>query len=290
MTLRQVLYLLRPHTFPASLSPVIVALALAFVDRRELRYSQAILTLLVALLAQSLSNVANDFFDYKKGADGSDRRGFERLLSSGKVSYQSVKGMMYILVGLTALSGITLVALSSWYLVGLGFFIIVLAIAYTGGPFPLAYRGWGEVLVFLFYGIVPGLISYYIQTDTFTLTSLLLSVSVGCANVNILLVNNYRDYESDKACGKNTLIVRFGKELAPLLYLCNLLLSTALLIPISSLWGMFLLGGYLFFMLRVFRQMKLNEGEALNRVLVSTAKGVSVLSICIVTLLLGSLF
>lgn len=289
MTFRQILYLLRPHTFSASLSPVIVALTLSFVDVRNLRYPQALLTLLVALLAQSLSNVANDLFDYKKGADGEKRKGFERPLSSGKVSYNSVKTMMYVLVLLTALFGFLLVAISSWYLALLGGVVIATAIAYTGGPYPLAYLGWGEVLVFLFYGIVPGLVTYYIQTDNLTLTALLLSTSIGCANVNILLVNNYRDYESDKAYGKKTLIVRFGKELAPLLFLCNLLLSVALIVPISSLWGMILLGAYLFFMLRVLRQMKQKEGQELNKLLITTAKGILILSVCIVTLLLGSL-
>ncbi len=285
MTLRQVFYLLRPHTFPASLTPVVVVLVLTFVERGGLLFPQAILALLVAVLAQSLSNVSNDLFDYKKGADGALRKGFERPLASGKVTYKAVKNLAICLAFLTVLSGGILIALSSWYLSFLGILVIVAAVAYTGGPFPLAYHGWGEVLVFLFYGIVPGLTSYYIQTDTLSLDALLLSASVGCANVNILLVNNYRDYESDKACGKRTLIVRYGKELAPLLYLCNLLLSVAFLLPFASLWGIVLLGIYLAFMLSVLRQLKVKQGEELNAVLIATAKGVSFLSLCIVALL-----
>ena len=153
MTPRQVLHLVRPHTLPASLAPVVTALALAALDGFFCP-TTAILTVLVGVLAQIVSNIANDLFDFKKGADRKDRKGFERPLSLGKVSYREVKRLLIISIVATALTGIALILLTSPWLSIVGALVILGAIAYTGGPFPFAYHGLGEVMVFLFYGLV----------------------------------------------------------------------------------------------------------------------------------------
>lgn len=275
MTLRQVLHLVRPHTLPASLAPVITALALAALDG-FFRPTTAILTVLVGLLAQIISNIANDLFDFKKGADGKERKGFERPLSLGKVSYREVKNLLIITLIATALTGIALILLSSPWLFIVGALVILGAIAYTGGPFPFAYHGLGEVMVFLFYGLVAGGGTYYIQCGTLSWEAIALASAMGFASCNILVVNNYRDVEEDTLSGKRTLFVRFGKSLAPKLYLANILLSVLLLFPFYSysIIGMLSSGIYLAQMMHLQRAMLHTEGAQLNKVLVRTAQGV----------------
>lgn len=274
MTFRQSIYLLRPHTLIASAAPVLVALWLSYWQTNSIRPLSAVLCLLVALLAQMLSNVANDIFDFKKGADGKDRRGFERPLASGKISYREVKRMAYLLASLTAVAGIILVAINSWYLLIVGVLVLVGAIVYTGGPFPLAYKGLGEVMVFLFYGLIACGVTYYIQMGDWSLECFLLASSMGFANANILVVNNYRDYESDRMANKKTLLVRFGKELGLHLYMTNLLASVLVLYPFFTPITLLLIGIYLLVMMRSYRHLKQQEGGALNAVLVETARGV----------------
>ncbi len=273
MTPRQVLHLVRPHTLPASLAPVVTALALAALDGFFCP-TTAILTVLVGVLAQIVSNIANDLFDFKKGADGKDRKGFERPLSLGKISYREVKCLLIISIVATALTGIALILLTSPWLSIVGALVILGAIAYTGGPFPFAYHGLGEVMVFLFYGLVAGGGTYYIQSGTLSWEAIALASAMGFASCNILVVNNYRDVAEDTLSGKRTLFVRFGKSLAPKLYLANLLLSVLLLFPFYSIIGMLSSGIYLAQMMHLQRTMLHTEGAQLNKVLVRTAQGV----------------
>ncbi len=278
MTFRQAVYLARPHTLPASIAPIVVALILAGFHT-HLNILTAILTLAVGVGAQVVSNVANDLFDFKKGADGKKRQGFERPISSGKLSYSEVKAFLFVTVGFTSLTGLVLVALTSPWLLLVGLAVIAGAIAYTGGPYPLAYHGLGEVMVFLFYGLIAGCITYFIQCQTLTWEAVALDSSMGLASCNILIVNNYRDVEEDTASGKRTIFVRFGKQLAPKLYMSNLLLSILLLFPFYSIIGMLSSGIYLAQMMYVQRVMARTEGEQLNNVLVQTARGVVFLAL-----------
>ena len=273
MTLRQVLHLVRPHTLPASLAPVVTALALAALDGFFCP-TTAILTVLVGVLAQIVSNIANDLFDFKKGADGKDRKGFERPLSLGKISYREVKCLLIVSIVATSLTGIALILLTSPWLSIVGALVILGAIAYTGGPFPFAYHGLGEVMVFLFYGLVAGGGTYYIQCGTLSWEAIALASAMGLASCNILVVNNYRDVAEDALSGKRTLFVRFGKSLAPKLYLANVLLSVLLLFPFYSIIGMLSSGIYLAQMMHLQRTMLHTEGAQLNKVLVRTAQGV----------------
>lgn len=272
MTLRQALYLARPHTLPASLAPIVAALALAAFDG-HFRPITAILTLLVGILAQIVSNIANDLFDFKKGADGDNRQGFERPLSVGKISYLEVKRLLISCLVITCLVGISLIFLTSPWLLIVGVFVVLGAIAYTGGPYPLAYHGLGEVMVFLFYGLVAGAGTYYVQCATLSGEAVALAAAMGFASCNILVVNNYRDVKEDTLSGKRTLMVRFGKSLAPKLYLANLLLSGLLLFPFYSVVGMLTSGIYLAQMMHIQRVMLKSEGQQLNKVLVQTAQG-----------------
>lgn len=289
MTLKQIFYLTRPHTLPASVSPVIVGLLLAVMEGTHYTTPSlwaGVLCVFVATFAQALSNVVNDLADFKKGADVNRNAGFERLLASGRLSYNSVRNVAVGLVILTALLGLFVVALAgNWWLLLVGGVILLGAFMYSSGQYAFAYHGLGEVAVFLFFGWVAMGGTYYVMEGTITLNLVLLASAMGLANVNILLVNNYRDVEEDKASGKRTLAVRYGAELMPLLYSTNILLVTLLIIPYYNRFTIWLMIPFLLESLHLNKGLKHMEGKALNTVLSKTAKGVLLLAISLVAII-----
>ena len=222
----------RPKTLAASFSPVLVGCALAYRDGM-FNWIPAVLCVLVALFAQVASNFANDYFDFKKGADGSDRLGPERAVASGWITPKAMLWGTFITLALSCLCGCFLVFfVGDWKLFLVGIAIAICVLAYSAGPFPLAYNGLGDGCVLLFYGIVPVCFTYYVQTLSFSLLSFLLSLSLGLLSVNILLVNNYRDYEQDKAARKRTTVVLFGRRFGLITYLLNGLLAVLIALPL----------------------------------------------------------
>lgn len=263
----------RPRTLFASFSPVLVGCALAWQDD-VFRLIPAILCVLVALLAQIASNFANDYFDFKKGADGEDRLGPARAVASGWIAPETMlKGTLFTL-GLACLCGCLLLFYAGWELIPVGVAIAVCVLAYSAGPFPLAYNGLGDLCVLLFYGIIPVCFTYYVQAGTFSLLAFLLSLAMGFLSTNILVVNNYRDYEQDKASRKRTTIVLFGKRYGRIIYLANgllaLLITFPLLLSHKGLAEFFYSAFFAFFILTwwKFRRM---EGPALNKMLGQTS-------------------
>lgn len=279
------LALLRPHTLPASISPVLVSIAYAICTER-FAFLPALLALIVAVSAQTVSNIANDWFDYKKGADTDSRVGFDRVLSKGWLTEGQVLGALFFFISLLGLSGFLLCMISNWWLLLVGVAILVGALAYSAGPYPLAYHGWGEVAVFIFYGLIPVLFTYYVQAGLIDSNLWHLGASMGFAGVKILVVNNYRDYEEDKGSGKRTILVLFGRDLGPKLYLSCGLFSIMVLYPFYSAIGLLLLLLYLAFFMSNYRRLIRQEGVALNLLLARTAKGLFFLSIITIVLLL----
>lgn len=198
----------RPRTLPAAVAPVIVATALAGSD---LIASRALLALLVSLSLQIGVNYSNDYSDGIRGAD-SDRVGPTRIVASGLATPSSVRvaAIISFLVGSAA--GLVLAVLTSWWLVAVGIAAILAAWYYTGGKKPYGYSGLGEVAVFLFFGLVATMGSYFVQTETLTLKSLLAAIPVGALACAILAINNIRDREKDQAAGKRTLAVSLGDQ------------------------------------------------------------------------------
>lgn len=278
------LALLRPHTLPASISPVAVAIAYALTDG-TFRPLQAILALVVAVTAQTVSNVANDWFDYKKGADTDARVGFERGISKGWLSERQVLGALFFFIILLALSGLALCAVSSWWMLGVGIVVAIGALAYSAGPYPLAYHGLGEVAVFVFYGLVPVLFTYYVQAGHFPMELWHLGASMGFAGVNILVVNNYRDYAEDRRSGKRTILVIKGRDLGPRLYLACGLLSIMVLYPFYSAPGFLFLLFYLAFLMTNYRRLSTQDGAALNPLLARTARALFLLAAVTIAML-----
>lgn len=266
----------RPKTLPASFSPVLVGCALAYRDG-VFKLAPAILCVLVALLAQIASNFANDYFDFKKGADKEDRLGPERAVASGWITPKAMLWGTFITLGLSCLCGCFLFFFARWELIGVGIAIAICVLAYSAGPFPLAYNGLGDVCVLLFYGVIPVCFTYYIQTLSFSLLSFLLSVALGLLSVNILVVNNYRDYVQDKAARKRTTIVLFGRRFGRVFYILNECVAFLLVLPLvldAPWWILFLFGILFALCFYTTRELLTLEGRALNRTLGHTARNV----------------
>ena len=168
----------RPRTLPASVSPVLLGCALAYYDG-AFDIVPAVLCFLVALFAQIASNFANDYFDFKKGADREDRLGPERAVAQGWITPKAMLTGTFVTLGLACLFGLLLICFADWRLIWVGIAIAICVLAYSAGPFPLAYNGLGDVCVLLFYGVIPVCFTYYVQTLSFSLLSFLLSVALG---------------------------------------------------------------------------------------------------------------
>jgi 1,4-dihydroxy-2-naphthoate octaprenyltransferase len=222
----------RPKTLPAAVSPVIIGAAVAFAEH-SFRFGPALAAFLGALLLQIGANLANDVFDFEKGADQHNRLGPLRVTQAGLLSPKEVKTGMWISFGLAAVCGIYMTLVSGWLIVLIGFLAILAAIAYTGGPFPYGYKGLGEIFVFIFFGFAAVCGTYYAQTRTISQLALLSSIPVGLLIVAILVVNNVRDYESDKAANKRTLAVRFGLEWARQEFISVVVLAFVIVVLLS---------------------------------------------------------
>ena len=278
--------LTRPRTLFSGLSSVLVALFYA-ASLGSLDWVKVVLLIVVAVSAQIGSNIANDLIDYRKGADTLERTGPLRPLSRGLLTEGEVRRALYLSLLLLFGAGGALVALSSWWLILVGVFVVLGIFAYSGGPYPLSYHGLGDVAVLIFFGWVPTVTSFYILRGTvMDLTLWHLATAIGLASMNILVVNNYRDVAEDRKVGKRTLIVRMGQDFAPRFYLTLGLLSMGLLYPIFSFWGMLLLLPYVFLFTHAHRALQVAQGAELNRVLGWTARNVFFLALLIGAMLL----
>lgn len=203
----------RPRTLPAAVAPVMVASALAWADGVFDGVAAAI-CLGFALLIQIGTNYANDYFDFQKGADTEDRIGPRRAVAAGLISPAAMKRAMGLVFALAFALGLTLLGWGGWPLLVIGITSIACGILYTGGPYPLAYHGWGDLFVFIFFGLVAVGATYYVQAGNVTGAAWALGAAMGALSTNILVVNNYRDVDTDRKAGKRTTVVRFGRTFA----------------------------------------------------------------------------
>lgn len=229
----------RLRTLPASAAPVLVGTALA---AREGDFAPGVflVTLIAALLLQVGANYANDVFDYLKGADR-ERVGPLRVTQSGLLTPRQMLVGTGVVFGLATLLGAYLVAVGGLPVALIGVVSILFALAYTAGPVPLAYRGLGEVAAFLFFGVVAVGGTYYLQTRSYTPAALIAGLPQACLAAAILVVNNLRDLDTDRAADKRTLAVRLGDHATRVEYLALLgaaFLSTLALWAVGGIgWG-----------------------------------------------------
>ncbi|HEX7405543.1 MAG TPA: 1,4-dihydroxy-2-naphthoate polyprenyltransferase [Candidatus Nanopelagicaceae bacterium] len=196
----------RPKTLVAAVAPVLVGTALA---KSDAIWNRALLALIVSVSLQVAVNYANDYSDGVRGTDA-DRVGPVRLVAGKLASAASVKRAAFFSFLVAGISGLFLASLTTWWLVVIGAVAMLAAWAYTGGRSPYGYSGYGEVSVFIFFGLVATMGSYYVQTETLTWKSLIVAIPIGCLSCAILAINNIRDRVKDAVVGKHTLAVRLG--------------------------------------------------------------------------------
>ena len=212
----------RPRTLVAGFIPVAVGSALAFRDQ-HFGPLAAFASLVGALLIQVGTNLVNDYFDFKRGADTSERLGPPRATQQGWLTPKAVFTGAMVCFGLAFVVGM--------YLVVIGLTSLLAGYAYTGGPFPLAYNGLGDVFVLVFFGFVAVGGTYFVQSGTVNAMALIAALPVGLLGVALLAVNNTRDEKTDAAAGKRTLVVRFGASFGKAEYVTCLAVSA--LVPLG---------------------------------------------------------
>jgi 1,4-dihydroxy-2-naphthoate octaprenyltransferase len=217
----------RPRTLPAAVAPVIVGSALAWRDGK-FDAGAAGLCLVFGLLVQIGTNFANDYYDFVQGADTAARVGPRRAVAAGLIAPPTMRAAMWAVFAAAFVSGLGLIAWGGPWLIALGLASILCGLAYTGGPWPLGYHGLGDVFVFIFFGLVAVGATYFVQAGRMTTEVWLAAVPIGLLAANILVVNNYRDVETDAAAGKRTLVVRFGRRFARLQFMLSLQIALAI--------------------------------------------------------------
>ena len=227
----------RPRTLPAAIAPVLVGTALIRRDHHSINFLNALLALLVSLLLQIAVNYSNDYSDGVRGPDN-NRVGPVRLVASGLATPHAVKVAAMLCFAVASLFGVVLAVRVSWWLVLVGALSILAAWTYTGGTRPYGYLGFGEISVFLFFGLVATVGSYVVQSHRITWQSILVSLPVGALSCAILAVNNLRDLPKDSLVGKRTLAVRLGDLRARKLFIGLLVLAhfAALVAAFISPW------------------------------------------------------
>jgi 1,4-dihydroxy-2-naphthoate octaprenyltransferase len=220
---------IRPKTLPASISPVLVGTAVAISDKC-FRGLPAFAALIGSLLLQIGVNLANDYFDFMKRVDTLDRTGPIRVTQSGLIPPERMKAAMIITFALVCLVGVYLTLIGGWPILLAGMASILAALAYSGGPYPLGSYGLGDLMVFLFFGIVGVCGTYYVQALQVNQLTVFVAVPVGFLITAILVVNNLRDMMTDRKAGKHTLAVILGQRGARVEYVT--LLACGYLMPV----------------------------------------------------------
>jgi 1,4-dihydroxy-2-naphthoate octaprenyltransferase len=220
----------RPRTLPAAVAPVLVGTAMAAHDH-HLVEPAALLCLAFALLVQVGTNFANDYYDFVKGADTEARVGPRRAVAAGLVSPATMRRAMLGVFAAAFVLGLGLIYWGGPWMLAVGVASILSGYAYTGGPWPLGYHGLGDIFVFVFFGLVAVSTTYFVQARAVSGMVLLASVPMGLLAANILLVNNYRDADTDALANKRTVVVRFGRRYANAQY--GLSIAVALLVPLA---------------------------------------------------------
>ena len=269
----------RPKTLAAAATPVLIGCSLAVADG-AFQWIPAILCFLFAFSMQIDANFINDYYDYLKGSDREDRLGPERACAQGWITLSAMKKGMIFITLLSCFWGLLLLRYCGWEMIPVGLLCVLFAFLYTAGPYPLAYHGWGDVLVIVFFGFVPVGCTYYTMAHDWTW-----NVTIGCAACGLvsdllLMLNNYRDREQDKISGKRTIIVRFGEKAGRYAYLLLGIIATGLcsyyafheLLLASLLPLLFLILHF-----TTWREMvRIFQGKELNIVLGKTARNIVV--------------
>lgn len=266
----------RPRTLWAGVTPVIVGSSLAWRDH-VFHPGAALAALVGAVAIQVGTNLANDYYDWKRGADTPSRLGPLRVTQAGLATPSQVKSAMWIVFGFAVFVGVFLVWRAGWPILAAGVVSIVAGILYTGGPFPIGYHGLGDLFVFLFFGVVAVCGTYYAMALKLNWTVLLISVPIGLLATAILVVNNLRDIDTDREAGKRTLAVRLGRNRTRWEFAVLLLLITCIPVVLVAMGlcrpGTLIAPVAMLISIPLLRTVfRATDGPALNRALADTAR------------------
>ncbi len=272
----------RPKTLAAAATPVLLGCSLAASDG-WLQFIPSLLCFLFAFTMQIDANFINDFFDFLKGSDREDRLGPERACAQGWITLNAMKHGIASATILSCIWGVLILFFSGLEMIPVGLLCILFAFLYTAGPYPLAYHGWGDVLVIVFFGFVPVGCTYYTMCHDWTWSVTIACLASGLVSDLLLMLNNYRDREQDKISGKRTLVVRFGAKAGRWMYFSLGLIACLLcllFVITGQLWAAILPQLFLFPHLNTWQHMvKINKGKELNKVLGETARNIALFGV-----------
>lgn len=283
---------IRPRTLPVSVAGVVAASTLAC-SVHKFDFVPAFLCFMFALLGQIASNFANEYYDYKGGLDKKGRQGPRRSVTEGTISPKAMLNATLATVAVACVLGLCTLFYGPWWLIIVGILVAAGVFAYSAGPYPFSHHGLGDVAVLFFFGLIPVNFTYFLQTGAFSVQSVLVSVAVGLMSVNVLIVNNYRDADDDRAVGKKTTVVLLGRKIMSKVYLFNGIVAAALMVPVLSN-GVFLflwiipIMVYMVMHVIVWNRLVTLKGRMLNMVLGQTARNMLVFALLfMVVCLLG---
>ena len=265
---------IRPKTLWVAIAPVVIGSSFAFHElKQDFSFFIASLTLFVALLIQIISNLVNDLYDYKKGADRLDRVGPLRVVQANLITELEMQRAIFFVFFSAIFFGFFLVLKGGFIILIIGLCSLLSAYFYTAGPYPLAYNGLGEVFVFIFFGILAVEGTYFLQCKYFSREIFFHSCSIGAIASSILVVNNLRDIDNDRRVFKKTLAVRFGKSFSRFEF--SFFIFLAYLIPfflLSKYIDLIILFLSFPFAIYLIFYVYINDGDKLNWLLENTAK------------------
>lgn len=280
---------MRLRTLPVSMAGVLAGCGCALWQDR-FSIVPALLCLLFALSAQIASNFGNEYYDYKNGMDRKGREGFRRGVTEGDITPQAMKRATFAMLGIAAVIGCSLLLYGGLWLIPVGCAILLFALAYSAGPYPLSHHGLGDVTVVVFFGIVPVTFTCYLQTGGWEELPVLLttSVAIGLLAANVLVVNNYRDMEDDEAVGKRTTVVLFGRKVMSYVYLLSGIAAMTIMTALWTqlpLWALIIPLIYLALHIATWRKLIHSRGAALNPLLGRTAINLLVFTLLLLVVL-----
>lgn len=229
-TLKAWIEAMRLRTLPVSVAGIIATLGYNFIYN-NVNWTPAAICLVFAVLAQIASNFANEYFDYTAGRDRAGREGPRRGVTEGDITPRAMLVALLATLALACCSGLSLVAWGGWWLIAVGLAVAVGVFMYSTGPYPLSTHGLGEVAVVFFFGLIPVNMTYYVETLQWSWTVAAGGLAIGLLGANVLIINNYRDIDDDRAVSKRTLAVKLGRRAMPWLYVADATTAMALMLP-----------------------------------------------------------
>ena len=278
---------MRLRTLPVSVAGVIAGTGCAIM-LDSFKAAPALACLVFAILAQIAANFGNEYYDFKNGIDRKGRAGFRRGVTEGEIDPESMKRATFIVLALAAVVGCTMLFYGPWWLIIVGVLIMMFALAYSAGPYPLSHHGLGDLAVIIFFGIIPVTFTCFLQTGDGDGMNIIVptSLAVGLLAANVLIVNNYRDMEDDAAVGKRTTVVIFGRKFMGLTYLLSGITGMAVMLPVwirLPLWALAVPVAYVILHLKVWLKLRRAAGTELNPLLGRTAVNLLVFSLLFIS-------